>query len=226
MKQVVDFLSELSLNNNKEWFDGHKDQYLKALEQFHTFTEQLIDGIASFHEEIGNLSIKDCTYRIYRDLRFSKDKTPYKTHMGAYICPGGKKSGQAGYYFHLEPGTKNKSSNHFMASGLWHPAPGVLKSVRDDILYDAQPYLESVRKADGWIIDYDESLKRVPRGYPADSRYENLFRLKNHLLARNMEDKNLYDKNLLKNVLSEFKKTCTFVTLLNRSVIYAITPQD
>ena len=226
MKQVVDFLAELSLNNNKEWFDSHKDQYLNALEVFHAFTEQLIGGIASFHKEIVHLTVKDCTYRIYRDLRFSKDKTPYKTHMGAYICPGGKKSGYAGYYFHMEPRPKHTSSNHFLASGLWHPAPGVLKSVRDDILYDAQPYLESVRKADGWIIDYDESLQRVPPGYPADSGYENLFRLKNHLLARNMEDKNLYDKNLLKNVLSEFKKTYTFVTLLNRSVIYAITPQD
>ena len=226
MKQIVDFLTELNLNNNKDWFDSHKDQYLNALEQFHSFTEQLIDGIASFHKEILHLSVKDCTYRIYRDLRFSPDKTPYKTHMGAYICPEGKTSGYAGYYFHLEPRPKSTSSNHFMASGLWHPAPDVLKSVRDDILYNPQAYLESVRIAEGWIIDPDESLKRVPRGYPADSPHENLFRLRNHLLGRNMEDKYIYDKNLLKNVLSEFKKTHTFVALLNRSVTYALTPQN
>jgi uncharacterized protein (TIGR02453 family) len=226
MKQVVDFLAELSLNNNKEWFDSHKDQYLNALEVFHSFTEQLIDGIASFHKEIVHLTVKDCTYRIYRDLRFSPDKTPYKTHMGAYICPGGKKSGYAGYYFHLEPRPKDISSNYFMASGLWHPSSDVLKSVRDDILFDAKPYLESVRKANGWIIDYDEALKRVPRGYPADSPHKDLFRLRNHLLARNMEDKSVCDKNLLKNVLSEFKKTHTFVALLNRSVTYALTPQN
>ncbi|HOO42102.1 MAG TPA: DUF2461 domain-containing protein [Bacteroidales bacterium] len=226
MKQVIDFLTELNLNNNKEWFDSHKDQYLNALKEFHAFTEQLIQGIASFHKEITTLSVKDCTYRIYRDLRFSPDKTPYKTHMGAYICPGGKKSGYAGYYFHLEPRPQSTSSNHFLASGLWHPAPDVLKSVRDDILYDSESYLESVRLAKEWIIDYDESLKRVPRGYPSNSKDENLFRLRNHLLARNMEDKYIYDKNLLKNVLSEFKKTYTFVALLNRSVTYAVTPQN
>jgi len=113
-----------------------------------------------------------------------------------------------------------------MASGLWHPSSDVLKSVRDDILFDAKPYLESVRKANGWIIDYDEALKRVPRGYPADSPHKDLFRLRNHLLARNMEDKSVCDKNLLKNVLSEFKKTHTFVALLNRSVTYALTPQN
>ncbi|MFA5302092.1 MAG: DUF2461 domain-containing protein [Bacteroidales bacterium] len=226
MKQVVDFLTELNLNNNKEWFDSHKDQYLNAVEQFHSFTDQLINGIASFHKEVLHLSVKDCTYRIYRDLRFSPDKTPYKTHMGAYICPGGKKSGFAGYYFHLEPRPKSTSSNHFMASGLWHPATDVLKSVRDDILYDPQPYLVSVRMAEEWNIDHDEALKRVPRGYPADSPHEDLFRLRNHLLARNMEDKYVCDKNLLKNVLSEFKKTHTFVALLNRSVTYALTPQN
>ncbi len=226
MKCVIDFLVELSMNNNKEWFDSHKDQYIKALEHFTLFTDKLIAGIAYFDKDIVKLTVRDCTYRIYRDLRFSPDKTPYKTHMGAYICPGGKKSGYAGYYFHLEPQPKNTSSNHFMAAGLWHPSPDVLKSVRDDILFDAQPYLGSVRRAEGWIIDYDEALKRVPRGYSADSQNEDLFRLRNHLLARNMDDAYVYDKDLLKNVLSEFKKTHTFVALLNRSVTYALTPQN
>ncbi|NLH23525.1 MAG: DUF2461 domain-containing protein, partial [Bacteroidales bacterium] len=101
MERVTGFLSLLSQNNNKEWFDAHKSQYKEALEVFQDFTTELINGIATFDKAVSGLSVKDCTFRIYRDLRFSPDKTPYKTYMGAYVCPGGKKSGFAGYYFHI-----------------------------------------------------------------------------------------------------------------------------
>ena len=102
MKIVLDFINQLSLNNNKEWFDKNKSFYQEAKHCFETFTQQLIANIETFDPTIRGLQVKDCTYRIYRDLRFSKDKTPYKTHFGAYICPNGKKSGLGGYYFHLE----------------------------------------------------------------------------------------------------------------------------
>lgn len=105
MKEVFDFLAQLSRNNNREWFNANKETYLQVREKFEDFAGQLIGKIAGWDEDIANsnLQVKDCTYRIYRDTRFSKDKVPYKTHMGIFICKGGKKSPNAGYYLHLEP---------------------------------------------------------------------------------------------------------------------------
>ena len=101
MKRVIEFLQNLVANNNKVWFDAHKDEYLLAKKVFEDFTEQLIAKVEAFDPSVKGLKVKDCTYRIYRDVRFSKDKSPYKTHMGCYICRGGKKSGYSGYYFHV-----------------------------------------------------------------------------------------------------------------------------
>ena len=103
MKQVVEFLTLLHENNDKAWFDSHKEMYKRALSCFEVFTAKLIDGIAAFDPSVRGLTVKDCTWRIYRDTRFSPDKTPYKTHMGAFVAPRGKKGGYSGYYFHVEP---------------------------------------------------------------------------------------------------------------------------
>ncbi|MDD2611849.1 MAG: DUF2461 domain-containing protein, partial [Bacteroidales bacterium] len=103
MKTILSFLNQISDNNNKSWFDAHKSEYVAANETFNSFIEKLIVGIASFDPSIKGITVKDCTYRFYRDIRFSTNKMPYKTHFGAYICPYGKKSGYAGYYFHIEP---------------------------------------------------------------------------------------------------------------------------
>ena len=115
MKQVLDFLRNLLLNNEKPWFDAHKADYLQAKDTISAFAEELIDGIRSFDDTVGPLSVADCTYRIYRDVRFSKDKSPYKTHMGIYVCRGGKKSGYSGYYFHIDG-----SGDHLLAVGNYY----------------------------------------------------------------------------------------------------------
>ena len=105
MKDVFNFLAELQQNNNREWFNENKGKYLAIREKFEAFAGQLIERISGWDEDIASsqLGVKDCTYRIYRDTRFSKNKEPYKTHMGIFICKEGKKSPYAGYYLHLEP---------------------------------------------------------------------------------------------------------------------------
>ena len=95
MKDVMTFLNGILVNNNRPWFQEHKDLYLKAQDKINSLAIELIDGISKFDPLIKNLSVNDCTYRIYRDIRFSPDKRPYKTHMGIYVCPNGKKSGLA-----------------------------------------------------------------------------------------------------------------------------------
>ena len=117
MNGLIDFLRRLQDNNQREWFNAHKDEYLKALATFHTLVDELIGEIARFDSSVVGLTAKECTYRIYRDVRFSDDKRPYKTHMGAFICPGGKKSGYSGYYFHVSTGGDGYPDNHMLAVG-------------------------------------------------------------------------------------------------------------
>lgn len=104
MQDIITFLRELQANNHREWFMANKDRYATLQARFNGFVDELIYEISRFDETVTGLTAKDCTYRIYRDVRFSADKSPYKTHMGAFICPGGKKSGYSGYYFHIGTG--------------------------------------------------------------------------------------------------------------------------
>lgn len=211
MKNILDFLGELKENNNREWFEANKERYKALQEQFNGFTQQLIDGITIFDPAVKGVSVKDCTYRIYRDVRFSPNKEPYKTHMGAYICPGGKKSGMAGYYFHLEPG------NAILAVGLHCPEPNVVKSVRDEIFDNGVEFEKAIKEAKGFIMDFSSKLQRVPRGFPADTSYAEYLKLKEFDLIAPLA----VDENLLENVLMKFKTAKHFNDLLNRAVKYA-----
>ncbi len=99
MKEIITFLQELQQNNNREWFIANKTRYTTLQARFNAFVNELIGEISQFDDSITGLTAKDCTYRIYRDVRFSADKSPYKIHMGAFICPGGKKSGYSATTF-------------------------------------------------------------------------------------------------------------------------------
>ena len=103
MKDILYFLRDLCVNNNREWFNDNRKLYTLRKEEFETIVNQLIQEVAKFDSTVAHLSPKDCTYRINRDTRFSNDKTPYKNHMGAFIAPGGKKACTSGYYIHIEP---------------------------------------------------------------------------------------------------------------------------
>ena len=130
MKAIFDFLRKLRDNNDREWFNAHKPEYLELKDRFEKWVSELIERTADFDEEVRGLAAKDCVYRIYRDTRFSPDKTPYKTHFGAYIAsPGGRNSNRAGYYVHLEP------DGSLLGGGLYCPDPALLKRLRQDI-YD------------------------------------------------------------------------------------------
>ena len=100
METILSFLRNLEANNNKPWFDTHKSEYQEARAHFNAIVERLIEGIAAFDSSVRGVGIKESTYRIHKDMRFSRDGRPYKTHFGAFICRGGKKSGYSGYYIH------------------------------------------------------------------------------------------------------------------------------
>ena len=134
MKEVIDFLRRLHDNNDREWFDAHRAEWTRVKGLFGAFTERLIEGVSSFDPSVRGVRVQDCTYRIARDTRFSPDKSPYKTYIGAYIAPKGKKSGFAGYYFHIEPCADSLVWCNMLSAGLYCPEPTVLRSVREEIL--------------------------------------------------------------------------------------------
>src|SRR5450631_3458500 len=115
-RKTVNFLKDLKKNNNRPWFDKHRPAYENAKLDFGDFIQSIIHKHSKKDPTIGSLKAKECMFRINRDIRFSKDKTPYKSNMGASINRGGKKSMFAGYYFHLEPDGKS-----YVGGGLWMP---------------------------------------------------------------------------------------------------------
>ncbi|MCQ2959327.1 MAG: DUF2461 domain-containing protein [Bacteroidales bacterium] len=213
---VWNFLSDLALNNNKNWFDAHKSLYKQAHENSMAFAEALITGLAKFDKDVAGLSVKDCTYRIYRDLRFSIDKTPYKKHIGIYVCPQGKKSENAGYYVHIEP-----SSECMLVSGLYMPSPAALKSVREEIMCEGELFENAIKACEGFELDWSTALKRIPQGWNSADKYSEYYKLKDFNVIQKITKEQILSPDFLEFVLQEFKKTHELNVILNRCVSYA-----
>ncbi len=224
MKKVIDFLTALQQNNDKQWFDGNRSFYREAESEFKEVVERLIPAIASFEPSVSRLSVRDCTYRIYRDIRFSRDKRPYKTYMGAYICPGGKKSGMAGYYFHIEPPHRKDDGSpeggYLLSPGLYCPEPKVLRSVREEIFDNGAQFDEAIKKAKGFELCLDSSLKRNPAGFP-EGPYDKYIRLKDFYLEKSVPEEIMLSDGLTEYAADAFRSAREFVAQLNRAVRYA-----
>lgn len=235
MKEIVDFLNELKANNNRVWFNEHKEQYLAAKAEFEKITQQLIDGCEKFDSRIKGLTIKDCTYRIYRDVRFSTDKSPYKVHMGAYICPEGKKSGYAGYYFHIGTGMNAESlSNedgadgggypysHMLAVGDYRSQPEVLRVLREDIVAD-DGELDRILKTKVsplFRLDSESALKKVPTGFPADSPWAEYLKLRTFSLYWCPDEGFMMSEDVVERSLELFRSAQPFLEYVNRAIEY------
>lgn len=137
MKNVIEFLSGLKANNNREWFQANKNQYEESREKILFITELLINEIRKFDKDIPAMDPKDCLFRIYRDVRFSHDKQPYKTHFGSYIARGGRKSTRAGYYFHIDPDAS------FLGGGIYMPESNVIKALRNAIYEQPEVFIRA-----------------------------------------------------------------------------------
>ncbi|MCC6370083.1 MAG: DUF2461 domain-containing protein [Bacteroidia bacterium] len=204
MQTTIDFLKKLKNNNNREWFEKNKENYLKAKEEFECLVDKLIGGLAKADKKITpELKAKDCTFRIYKDVRFSKDKSPYKTNMGASINPGGKKSMAAGYYIHLEPGAA------FLAGGVYMPEPDKLAAIRQEIDYNPKPLLKILNSASFKTyfngLDEEDKLKTAPKGFEKDHPYLELLKNKHFVVSYKLSDKDLLGKDLEKKILGGFK---------------------
>ena len=220
MKEVIAFLSQLQQNNNREWFNEHKNEFLQVQARFNDFIEKLIKGIAGFDENISGLTVKDCTYRMYRDTRFSSDKTPYKCHMGAFINPGGKKSGYAGYYFQVGATDEGFPNGNMLASGDYCFEPAVMKILREDICNGEGDFDRIVKQAKPFQIDSSEMLKRNPSGFPADAPYPEYLRLKTFCLTYQPGRSFMYSDHLLEELIELFRPTQPFLEYINRAIAF------
>ena len=164
MEELLQFFKDLKQNNNREWFNDNKERYLRVKGVYEDFVQKIIYGIVRFDSSITNVQVKDCVFRIYRDTRFAHDKTPYKTHSGAFIVKGGKTNPRGGYYVHIEPGAS------FFSGGIWCPSPAILKALRNDIYYNAEEFLEIMgnKELTSHFIYDDEKLIKVPPPFPSD----------------------------------------------------------
>ncbi|HEY0608850.1 MAG TPA: DUF2461 domain-containing protein, partial [Chitinophaga sp.] len=199
---TLKFLKNLSKNNSKEWFDAQKPAYQDAKADFESIVQQLIDGLSRQDAEVADLQVKDCVFRIYKDVRFSKDKTPYKTNMGAAFSPGGRKSPRPGYYFHLEPGGKS-----FAGGGLWMPDVPVLKKSRQEIDYNFAEFQQLISNKD--FIKYfgkieGEALKTVPQGYQPDNPAIAYLKLKSFTVWHSFSDDECTQPALVREILKVF----------------------
>jgi len=138
MKSILPFLTELEKNNNRDWFNANKSKYLEAKKEFDDFIEALITELQLIDPRVAGATAKNTVFRIYKDTRFSKDKTPYKNNMGAYIIGGGRKAQLPGYYIHLQPGES------FIAGGMYAPAPDKLKAIRREIVNFPEDIIEVI----------------------------------------------------------------------------------
>ena len=213
-KQTLEFLNDLKKNNNRDWYIKNKAAYTEAKTNFESFVQLIINKIADFDPIMKGLEVKSCVYRINRDIRFSNDKSPYKSHLGAFIVKGGKKNGDkfAGYYVHIEPGKS------IIAGGAYMPPTPWLSAIREKIDEEPDRILKII--SDKKFITYfgkidGEKLKSSPKGYPSDHPNIDLLRFKSYLVVNEVPDKVVLSPDYFDYMIEVLKAMKPFNDFLN-----------
>jgi uncharacterized protein (TIGR02453 family) len=201
MNNILNFLEELAANNHKEWMDENRKRYNGVREEFIALVDALLLELKKYDPALSTITGKECIFRINRDVRFSKDKSPYKINMSAFISPEGKKTMGPGYYLHIQPG------GSFLAGGIYMPPNDVLKKIRQEIDYNPEPFAsfladERVKQVYGSISG--ESLVRPPKGYSEDHPQIDLLKMKSFIVEHPLSDKEVLSSNFLSQIAESF----------------------
>lgn len=238
-KMIIRFLREVMENNNRPWFQEHKEDYLTAKAEFENGVAQAIARISTFDESIANVTVKDTTYRFYRDTRFSQDKSPYKNHMGAYINAKGKKALRGGYYLHVEP------DHCLVAVGNYWLPTNILTSCRNEIMANEADWLRCV-KSEEFLKYYDaedenltwerqrvgdgtsgmeawdkpqgfglQKLKTCPAGFPRDYEHVRYLRLKDYCAWHHVSNNFFAQKDWLDQLEQMFRAAKPMMDFMN-----------
>ncbi len=197
---ILNFLNDVAINNNREWFQEHKNDYELARQSFELGIAEAIRALAGFDDEVSHLDVKDCTYRFYRDIRFSPDKSPYKRHFGAYICAKGRKALRGGYYIHVQP------SNCLIAVGSYWLPTNILTSCRNELMVNIENW-RSIVESEEFVKTFGlpnsghwendkvtergfglAALKTMPKGFPRDYEFAQYLRMKDYCCWKKVSD--------------------------------------
>lgn len=216
---TLQFLKQLVKNNNKEWFDVNRKKYDAAKADFAVFIQTVIDDFSKTDTSLSTVIAKDCLFRINRDVRFAKDKSPYKTNMGAYINAAGKKSMTGGYYLHIQPG------GSFVGGGLYQPDADALKKIRQEIDYSFDEFKSIINNkkfkavyTKGISTDGEVSLVRPPKGYDENNAAIEFIKLKSVVAIATLTDAELTDKKFEATVVKAFEALYPLIVFLNKAV--------
>jgi uncharacterized protein (TIGR02453 family) len=201
---TLDFLKKLARNNNREWFEKNKSRYLEIKDDFEVFVTDVLQEMITFDESLAGLNPKKLTFRIYRDVRFSKDKTPYKTNVSAGISTAGKGMGVPGYYFQIQPG-----NNSMVAVGMYQPSPENLAKIRQEIDYNGEQLVKILggKKFKKTFVDLwkEDTLKTMPKGYSSEHPNSELLKLKSFMVLRSFKDTEVTSKKFQEDLLDTMK---------------------
>ncbi|MBV6881083.1 DUF2461 domain-containing protein [Epilithonimonas ginsengisoli] len=213
--ETLNFLSTLEINNNREWFNENKQLYLEAKANFENVVNEIIAEVAEFDESVERLEAKNCIFRIYKDTRFSKDKTPYKTNIGASLVEKGPKTlNHAGYYIHLENGKS------FLAGGVYMTEPKNLKAIREAISSDGEKFMKILnKKSFKDVLELQGTqLVKVPQGFDKENPMADYLKFKQFTVFHPLSDKEVLDKNFVKNTVKVLKEIYPFNRFLNEAI--------
>lgn len=216
LNKTVKFLTDLADNNDRDWFDKNRDRYKESKAEFEEFTSVLIGLIGIIDKEIASLDPKSCIFRIFRDVRFSNDKRPYKTHVGAHFVKGGKKSSNAGYYIHIEP-----TGTSFIAGGAHSPMGDTLKMIRKEIIYNPDSY-RKVCSATEFIKYFGEirgeELKSYPRGFDKTDPNIDLVKKKQYYVIYEFDHKEIGSEAFFADIVNVFRALKPLNDFINRAI--------
>ncbi|MDF1571895.1 MAG: DUF2461 domain-containing protein [Bacteroidales bacterium] len=214
MKEILQYLSDLDQNNNSEWFHANKPRYDRARNTYLVVVQKVIDLLQFDDPRLSGLEAKDAMFRIFRDIRFSKDKTPYKTHFGAYMARGGRKSREAGYYLHIG------NDEMFLAAGVHSPEKADLHAVRQEILYQPDTFgsLLETKRTQGYSTSERDKLVKGPMGFPKDSPHIEYLKYKHYLLSHPLAEQELFAENAPAVIAGHFRELVPFTEFINTAL--------
>ncbi len=218
MEKIIPFLKKLKKNNNREWFNENKAEYLEVKAVVEQFTEKVLYGVSQFDKDLREMTAKRSIFRIYRDTRFSHDKTPYKTHIGIFISKGGAKAEVGGYYIHFEP------NGCFMGGGVYGLQSEGLRKVRNGIYYNSAEFKKILASAaikrdfGGKLDEYGNHLKTAPKGFDKDFPDIDLLKYRHYFLSHDVSDKEACSDGYANEVIKLCKELYPFVSVLNSAI--------
>lgn len=218
MQHVLSFLVALRDNNNRDWFKEHKKEYEFARKKFDELCLHFLMKVSEFDEDMEKVNLKEAGFRIYRDIRFAIDKSPYKTHFGAFLAfPNGRKSHRGGYYLHVQPG------NSFIGVGVWRPDKNYLYAIRKSIFDNYEEFRDIINQNEfkekfGETLDDPQKLKKIPIGFPNNFVEPDLLKYKNYLVSHPVADKVLMDGQVIEYLGDVAQKAYPFLSFLNSAI--------